>query len=102
MASVMKRCLECPSMVTLRDPIGPRMRCQPCQLIFENKTIKRARQAKEAEDVRRAAERSEQVQAHRRAPSAAGVPERKEDGGAALRPPPSPKGRKSPSWTKGG
>ncbi len=103
MASVMKRCLECSAMVTLRDPIGPRERCPPCQLIYENKSIKRTRQAAEAEQVRIAAyKRDKPAQARSRAASATSVREGKGSGGAALRPPPTPKGKTSPRRARGG
>lgn len=103
MASVMKRCLECSAMVTLRDPIGPRERCPPCQLIYENKSIRRARQATEAEARRRAAlKRDKPVQARSRAAGPASVREGEGGGGAALRPPPTPKGKTSPRRARGG
>ncbi len=102
MASVMKRCLECSAMITLRDPIGPRERCPPCQLIYENKSIKRARQAKEAEQLRRDAEQHKPAQARSRAASATSVREGKGSGGAALRPPPPPKGKTRPRRARGG
>ena len=103
MASVMKRCLECSAMITLRDPIGPRERCPPCQLIYENKSIKRERQAAEAETLRRAAyERDKPASARSRAASATSVREGKGSGGAALRPPPTPNGETSPRRARGG